>query len=139
MEGYTQALHEAGLPVDEALTDRGDWSATSGYHTTQQLLNEGQSFTALVAQNDQMAVGAIKALREAGRQVPEDVSVIGFDDIPLASYFDPPLTTLRQPMQESGERAARLLIESIRSPERPQVQVLIRAKLIQRSSCASPP
>ena len=137
MEGYRQALDQIGLGLDPALVAQGDWSATSGYRATRHLLDAGKPFSAIFAQNDQMAVGAIRALREAGRQVPNEVSVIGFDDIPLASYFDPPLTTLRQPMQETGERAARLLVETIQNPKRPPQQVSIRARLIQRASCAA--
>ncbi|MCS7283784.1 MAG: LacI family transcriptional regulator, partial [Anaerolineae bacterium] len=95
LDGYRRALAEYALSVNERLILRGDWSAISGYRATSSLLETGVSFTAIFAQNDQMAIGAIRALREAGLQVPRDVSVIGFDDIPLASYFDPPLTTLR--------------------------------------------
>jgi LacI family transcriptional regulator len=136
LAGYHQALTDAGLEVDPALGERGDWSATSGYQATQRLLDVGASFSAIFAQNDQTAVGAIRALREAGRLVPHDVSIVGFDDIPLASYFDPPLTTLRQPMQESGKQAARLLVATIQSPSRKPEQVLIHARLIERASCA---
>jgi DNA-binding LacI/PurR family transcriptional regulator len=138
LDGYRQALNEAGLPVDRGLVDQGDWSATSGYEATQRLLEAGRPFTALFAQNDQMAVGAIRALREAGRQVPGEVSIVGFDDIPLASYFDPPLTTLRQPMQESGTRAARLLVQTVEDPSRPPEQIAIPARLVVRASCAAP-
>ena len=137
-DGYRQALLEVGLGVDPALTGQGNWSATSGYQTTKGLLAASRTFTAIFAQNDQMAVGAIRALREAGRQVPANVSVIGFDDIPLASYFDPPLTTLRQPMEESGQQAARLLVQTIQSPGHPPEQVLIHARLVERASCAPP-
>ncbi|TEU16167.1 MAG: LacI family transcriptional regulator [Anaerolineales bacterium] len=138
LAGYRQALTQAGLDLDPALTASGDWSATSGYQATRRLLEAGRSFSAIFAQNDRMAVGAIRALREAGRRVPDDVSVIGFDDIPLASYFDPPLTTLRQPMEESGQRAVRLLIETIQNPDRPPEQVLTHARLMERASCAPP-
>jgi len=138
LAGYYQALVQAGLDFDPALAASGDWSATSGYQATQRLLEAGRPFSAIFAQNDRMAVGAIRALREAGRRVPDDVSVIGFDDIPLASYFDPPLTTLRQPMEESGQRAVRLLIETIQNPDRPPEQVLTHARLIERASCAPP-
>ena len=131
-------MAQAGLDFDLALTASGDWSATSAHEATQRLLARGQPFSAVFAQNDRMAVGAIRALREAERQVPDDVSVIGFDDIPLASYFDPPLTTLHQPMEESGRRAACLLIETIRNPDRPPEQVLTHARLIERASCAPP-
>jgi LacI family transcriptional regulator len=136
--GYRQALVEAGLTYDSTLMVGGDWSATSGFRAIQRLLDSGQPFSAVFAQNDRMAVGAIRALRESGRQVPGDVSVIGFDDIPLASYFDPPLTTLRQPMEESGRQAARLLIETIQNPKRQPEQVLLHARLIERASCAPP-
>jgi DNA-binding LacI/PurR family transcriptional regulator len=139
LDGYRQALAEAGLAADPGLQEQGDWSATSGYMATQRLLAAGLPFTAIFSQNDQMAVGAIRALREAGRRVPNDVSIVGFDDIPLASYFDPPLTTLRQPMHESGQQAARLLVEKIQDPGRPPELVLIHARLVERASCAPPP
>ena len=135
LAGYRQALAEAGLAYDPALVMNGNWSATSGYQATRQMIESGRTFAALFAQNDQMAVGAIRALRESGRRVPGDVSVIGFDDIPLASYFDPPLTTLRQPLEELGRQAARLLIETIHNPGRPSEQVLIQARLVERASC----
>lgn len=136
LEGHRQALTEAGLTYAPEWTEQGDWSATSGYQATQRLLAAGRPFSAIFAQNDQMAVGAIRALREHNQRVPEDVSVVGFDDIPLASYFDPPLTTLRQPMQESGKRAARLLVDTIQNPGRPPEQISIKASLVERASCA---
>lgn len=136
LAGYRQALTEADLTFESALTASGNWSATSGYQAVQWLLAANRPLSAIFAQNDRMAVGAIRALREAGLQVPHAVSVIGFDDIPLASYFDPPLTTLRQPLEESGRQAARLLIETIRDPDRPPEQVLTHASLIERASCA---
>ena len=136
LNGFLQARAEAGLAEGDPWVARGDWSASSGYRLTMGWLEEGRPFSALFAQNDQMAVGAIRALREAGLRVPGDVSVIGFDDIPLASYFDPPLTTFRQPMEESGRRAAQLLISTIQNPDREPEQVLIEAQLIERGSCA---
>ena len=115
---------------------RGDWSATSGYEATRRLLASSPPFSAIFAQNDRMAVGAIRALREVGRRVPDDFSVIGYDDIPLASYFDPPLTTLQQPMQETGKQAARLLVKTIQDPSRTPEQISLPARLIERASCA---
>lgn len=137
--GYRRALTEAGLDPELALVVSGDWSATSGYEATRHLLESGKSFSAIFAQNDTMAVGAVRALREAGRRMPADVSVIGYDDIPLASFFDPPLTTLHQPMKEFGQRAAQLLIETIQEPNRPPEQVWLHARLIERASCAPLP
>jgi len=139
LDGYRRALSEAGLTANPSLTERGDWSATSGYQATQRLLSADQPFSAIFAQNDRMAVGAIRALRKADLCVPDDVSIIGFDDIPLASYFDPPLTTLRQPTVESGAQAARLLVETIQNPGRPPEQISIKARLVERASCAPAP
>jgi LacI family transcriptional regulator len=138
LDGYRQALAEVRLKFQPALTEQGNWSATSGYQAARRLLEAGLTFSAIFAQNDQMAVGAIRALRESGQQVPADVSVIGFDDIPLASYFDPPLTTLRQPMEESGQQAARVLVQTIQDPDRPPEQVLLHARIVERASCAPP-
>jgi DNA-binding LacI/PurR family transcriptional regulator len=136
LAGYRQAIAEAALSCEPDCLVRGDWSATSGYVAMRQLLGFSQQFTAVFAQNDQMAVGAIRALREAGRRVPDDLSIVGFDDIPLASYFDPPLTTLQQPMQETGKQAALMLVETIQKPDRAPEQVSLPARLIERASCA---
>lgn len=136
LEGYYHALQEAGLEGSPGLVMSGDWSATSGYRAVQRLLKSRQRFTAIFAQNDRMAVGVIKALRAAGLRVPEDVSVLGFDDIPLASYFDPPLTTLRQPMESFGRQAAQLLIKTIENPATGPQQITLPARLIVRASCA---
>jgi DNA-binding LacI/PurR family transcriptional regulator len=139
LEGYSQALNQAGLEFDPALVVAGDWSATSGCRAAQRLLQAGQVFSAIFAQNDLMAVGAARALREAGRHIPDDVSIIGVDDIPLASYFDPPLTTLANPFKSQGRQAARLLIETIQNPDRAPEQILIHSRLVERSSCAPGP
>lgn len=136
LAGYRQALEEAGRPLDQALLATGDWSAVSGYEAARQLLASGHEFTGVFAQNDQMAVGAIRALREAGLCTPQQVSVIGFDDIPLASYFDPPLTTMHQAPDELGRRAAGLLTDTIHHPGRTPEQVLIPPCLVERGSCA---
>jgi len=136
LAGYREALNEAGLPFQPTLTATGDWSADSGYQAARKLLSGGRPFTALFAQNDLMAVGAIRALREAGLETPGRVSVIGFDDIPLASFFDPALTTVHQSPVEIGQQAARLLIAAIRDSRRLPQQVLIQPQLVERTSCA---
>jgi LacI family repressor for deo operon, udp, cdd, tsx, nupC, and nupG len=132
--GYKIALQETGLEFIPSLVIEGDWSATSGNRAIDDLLLHKQKFTALFAQNDRMAVGAIHALRQHGVRVPEDVSVIGFDDMPLASYFDPPLTTIRQDFFCSGCEAVQLLITSIEQPNQPPKQTLLPAELINRQS-----
>lgn len=133
--GYRLALEEAGVGFDPDLIAQGDWSYRSGYRAMQELLARGVSFSALFAQNDQVAIAAIRALREAGRRVPEDVAVVGYDDIPVAEYCDPPLTTIRQPMREVGEVATKLLIQAIEEPGTAQGEVLLKAELIRRCSC----
>jgi DNA-binding LacI/PurR family transcriptional regulator len=134
--GYQQALAAAGLPFDEGIVREGDWSASSGYQAVQSLLESPRSFTAVFAQNDRMAVGAIQAFREAGRQVPEDISVIGFDDMPLASYFDPPLTTVRQDTFTMGQEAARLLIKAVEHPDSSNQHLRMPGQIVVRSSTA---
>lgn len=138
-QGFVHALQAAGLPVDPELTLQGDWSATSGYLATLNLLASRNGFTAVVAQNDRMAVGAIRALRQAGCRVPQDISVVGFDDMPLASYFDPPLTTMRQDLQSIGRTAATLLIQAVESPQAQALHVALPAELIIRQSTAPHP
>jgi LacI family transcriptional regulator len=135
--GFERALHEAGLNASSDLVWTSDWSATGGYQAMQRWLTSGANFTALFAQNDRMAVGAIKAVRDYGRRVPHDLAVAGFDDMPLASYFDPPLTTIRQDIFEQGRHGARILIEKIENPSRLPERVVIPAQLVIRESCGA--
>ena len=137
--GFLRALKEAGLQAPADLRMTGDWSADSGFQAMQKWLVAGIAFSALFAQNDRMAVGAIKAARDFGRRVPKDLAVVGFDDIPLASYFDPPLTTIRQDIFEHGRQGARLLIEKIKNPSSPLERVVIPPELVVRESSAGNP
>jgi len=134
MRGYQAALNAAGIPLQRRLIYEGDWSATSGYMAVQDFLEQENAPSAIFAQNDRMAVGAIRALRDAGRHVPKDISVIGFDDMPLASYFDPPLTTILQDTYRMGREAACQLISSIEKPDNPCRQLCVEPKLIVRQS-----
>ena len=135
--GFAQALQECGLAALPGGVLEGDWSATSGYQAMQQWLSAGLQFTALFAQNDRMAVGAIKAVREHGLHVPGDLAVVGFDDMPLASYFDPPLTTIQQDLVEHGRQGARILIERIEDLSHLPEHVVMPARLIVRESCGA--
>jgi LacI family repressor for deo operon, udp, cdd, tsx, nupC, and nupG len=135
-QGYLRALMLAGIQPDPELVIEGDWSATSGYRAVQIWLEEGLDFSAIFAQNDRMAVGALRALRDNGKRTPEDVSVIGFDDMPLASYFDPPLTTMRQDVTAQGKLAARLLIQRLENPQAEPSQEYLLAELVERNSTA---
>jgi DNA-binding LacI/PurR family transcriptional regulator len=137
LAGYRAALEAAGLTYDPALIVEGDWSATSGHQALQSLAEREADFTAVFAQNDRMAVGAIRALHELGLYIPDDISVIGFDDMPLASYFEPPLTTLRQDVFCTGCEAARLLIQALEQPDLPPQQVSLPAELVIRHSTRS--
>jgi len=103
--GYRQALAEAGIDVNPALIAAGHWSLSSGFDAGMALLARGEVFSALVCSNDDMAIGAARALREQGIAVPGAVSLLGFDDIPMAAYFDPPLTTVHVPVAQMIESA----------------------------------
>src|SRR5690606_37829100 len=110
----------------------------SGYDATLELLDRAPGFTAVVVANDQMALGAIYALHERGLRVPEDVSVVGFDDIPEAAFFRPSLTTVQQDFNQLGALSVRYLLELIQSSETPLRQHLLYPKLIVRGSAAPP-
>jgi LacI family transcriptional regulator len=134
--GYTQALVEAGLSAEQSLVAHGDWQHRGGYLAMQDLLARGRTFTAVFAHNDSMAIGALHALRQTQLRVPQDISIVGYDDRPEAAYADPPLTTIRQPTHEVGVIATRLLIQTIEQPETPPQQIILGVELIQRDSVA---
>jgi LacI family transcriptional regulator len=102
----------------------------------QQLLAKGHEFSAVFIGNDQMALGAIRALREVGICVPLDISIVGFDDVPEAAYFDPPLTTIRQDFQALGQQSVEYLLALITKPSTPLHQRVLYPNLIVRSSTA---
>jgi LacI family repressor for deo operon, udp, cdd, tsx, nupC, and nupG len=138
--GYQSALMSAGLPVDAELTIEGDWSATTGHAAFVQLFDRVAPPTAIFAQNDRMALGALRAARDHGLNVPDQVAVIGLDDMPLASYFDPPLTTMHQDMFAIGRTAAQLLVRAVDQPNAVRQQVRLKAELlIRQSTCLSMP
>jgi LacI family transcriptional regulator len=141
LEGYREALRRAKLAEPAALVATGkDWGLESGEQAAARLLEGGKRFTAVFAQSDLLALGAIAHLRRRGMRVPEDVSVIGYDDIPVAAFVDPPLTTVRQPMREVGALAVRLVIERAarRGVTAPAHRHLLRAPLVVRKSVAAP-
>lgn len=134
--GFQEALAAAGVRLDPALTVVGDWSATSGYELLKALVTRQPNLSAIFAHNDRMAVGVIRAVRDLGLRVPDDLSVMGFDDMPLASYFDPPLTTLRQDTFAIGQACARLLIDSLNQSQAGPRRVRLEAELVVRRSTA---
>ena len=138
-ESERGAAKEVGLEINERLVAQLDSESPSpevGYRVTQKLLATGEPFTALFAFNDISAIGAIRALREAGRCVPEDVSVVGFDDIQSAAFQNPPLTTVRQPLREMGVIAAQILLRRINAPAKTPYPktVTVEPELIVRES-----
>jgi LacI family transcriptional regulator len=137
MYGYRSALEEAGLPFTEELIDQGDFHPQAGKKATARLLQKTDPPTAIFVCNDMMAIGALSALIEAGRQVPNDVAVVGFDDIELATYTIPPLTTVEQPKRIMGQCAIELLLARIASPERPVQRKKLPTTLIIRKSCGA--
>ncbi|MBN1936167.1 MAG: LacI family DNA-binding transcriptional regulator [Anaerolineae bacterium] len=135
MLGYRRALEQSGINFDPSLVEHGDWSYDSGYRAMQHLLARAPQITALFAQNDRMAIGAMRSLREAGRKIPGDVAIVGFDDVPAAAFSTPPLTTVRQPMIRIGQIAVELLIQMIENPAQERKEVLLEPELIIRQTC----
>ncbi len=117
---------------------RGDWSAESGYRAGRELASR-EDCTAVFAANDQMALGLLRALHERGRKVPEDVSVIGFDDIPEAGSFLPPLTTVHQDFAEVGRRCVEGVLRQMRHDTTEHGTTLVPTRLVVRDSTAPPP
>ncbi|MBA2667955.1 MAG: LacI family DNA-binding transcriptional regulator [Trueperaceae bacterium] len=144
LEGYRQALADAGLPFDETHVVYGDYSAESGEAATATLLarlgyaaGATPPFDGLVCGNDTVALGALTALRSLGLRVPDDVAVVGFDDIPIAAHAAPPLTTMRSPLLRLGEGSARLVIDLIEGGTGRPPPARLQAELIVRTSCGS--
>ncbi len=136
-DGYKRALLEAGLSVNPQLIVAGDFSQESGYQAMARLLRLPERPTAVFTASDSMAVGALRAVREAGLTVPGDLALVSFDDLPVAAFADPPLTTVHQPVPELGVKAVELLIEQIKQPELPPRQVRLPTRLVVRRSCGS--
>ena len=137
--GYAQSLHEAGIDSLPELIVEGDWLAPSGYKAFKRLFEMNPTPTAVFAQNDQMAVGILRAARDLRLSIPSDLSVLGIDDIPLAAYFTPPLTTLRQDFAKIGQEASRLLIRTVEQPSDPARHIRLPAELIVRRSTGPTP
>ena len=138
LEGYRAALAAHGLATDEALIREGNFSQSMGYAATQALLDLPDPPTAIFASNDVSAFGVMDAARDRGLRIPDDISVIGFDDIPEAAYVHPPLTTVRQPLEAMGRTAAHMLLTYIEDPERPDEHLDLPTELIVRASCRPP-
>jgi DNA-binding LacI/PurR family transcriptional regulator len=133
VQGWLAALEENGRTAPRELP--GDWSARSGYLAGQKLARDGL-VTAVFAANDSMALGVLRALHEAGARVPEDVSVVGFDDIPEAAFMTPPLTTVSQPFRAVGRRSIEILLDEIEGGDGRGASSVIPPELVIRNSTA---
>lgn len=136
-EGYLQALRDRNIAPDPNLIATGDFAEDSGYAAMQQLLPHRPD--AVFAASDTMAMGALRAIREAGLRVPEDVSVVGFDDMPFAARADPPLTTIRQPIHRTGVIAAETLIDLITNRDSQPHRIILPTEFVIRASTAPLP
>ena len=139
LRGYRAALREAGIERDTSLELPGDFTEAGGYAAAMQTLALSPRPTAIFAANDSMAIGALSALRESGARVPEDIAVGGFDDIPIARFMDPPLTSVRVPISEMGARAVERLLSAIGDEgERTSKRERVSTELIVRRSTGAP-
>lgn len=139
LRGYKLALRAAKIASDGALITQGDFTMSSGHVAAEKLFQTKQPPTAIFCFNDEMALGAIRFLKSTGRSVPQDVSVVGFDDIEFASFCDPPLTTIEQPTREIGNKAMSLLFDLLNGARSEPSMHTLPIKLIVRDSAAAPP
>lgn len=133
--GYQAALEKSGIALDNRLLRSGASIMESGYYLTKDLLQSGETMTALFAYNDLVALGAFRAFKEANIRVPADISLVGYDDILFAEFFETPLTTIHHPMEEIGRKATELLFQKIKgeSSSAPS-QIVLKPRLTVRSS-----
>ena len=138
--GWRNALTEAGHTPDPALVEYADISAQSGYDAARRLLARGVKFSALFAGNDTIAFGVMQALREARLRIPQDVAIVGYDDIPMAAFACPPLTTVRTDPIGHAQAALQLLLAQFNGQQTPsQTDHTVQAKLVVRASCGAKP
>ncbi len=135
LAGYLAALRERGVICDPGLIVEGDFTEAGGYRAMQQLLSH--RLDAVFVASDIMAIGAMRALREAGLRVPEDVAVVGFDDLPQSARTEPPLTSVRQPIYRLGATAVDSLLDLTAYPDSPPRRIVLPTELVVRASCGS--
>ena len=139
LRGYRQAIEEAGRSRDAGLEVAGDFTQAGGMDAMRRLLAANPAIDGVFAASDLMAAGAIQALRAAGRRVPEDVAIVGFDDSSIASTSEPPLTSVRQPIEEMGREMVRLLLEQASDPGSVPRKVILGTQLVRRRSSEGVP
>lgn len=138
LSGHRRALREAGIDFDERLLKQGDFHETGGARATWDLLHNGQSFSAVVFGNDEMAAGAMDVLRAQGLSIPADISVVGFDNARWARYLFPKLTTVNYPVADMGRTAARWVLKHVYDEDIGALQKLFVPELVERASAGPP-
>jgi len=136
-EGFRSVLESEQITIGESFFASGDWSLESGYAAMQFLLSQTLHPSAVFVANDQMAVGAIYAIQDRGLKVPDDIAVVGYDNLELARYIRPTLTTISQPLQQLGEAAAKILIEQLEGSRTDELTIEIKGELMVRDSCGA--
>ena len=137
MSGYREILTTHRISYDESLVRYGDFDPESGYQQMKDLLSLNKTPSAVFVASDVVAIGAKAAIVEKGLRIPEDIALVGFDDVPLARYLDPPLTTVRLPASELATRASQMLVQLINNETPAEKLVLLESQLIVRQSCGA--
>jgi LacI family transcriptional regulator len=138
MAGFLDSLKKNGIDVDPCGFPNGNWKCDSGYEAMQTILACGEIPTAVFAANDRMAIGAMQAILDAGLRIPGDISVMGLDDIEVAAFQSPPLTTIRQSFPQMASLSVHLLIDILERKEPDQTQIVMEPTFIHRKSTAAP-
>jgi DNA-binding LacI/PurR family transcriptional regulator len=139
LAGYLDALREAGVVARDAMVIHGDFRQEGGHTAMVRLLELAKPPRAVLIANNLMALGALQAIHERGLRIPDDVAVLGFDDMPWATSLRPPLTAVSQPAEEIGRTAARLMLERLKEPDRVCRQIILPTNLVVRASCGAHP
>lgn len=134
LKGYKKALKKYGIPFDDTLVSVGDIDIKDGYERTKQLFEKGIDFTAIFAYNDMMAFGAMQAIKEKGLRMPQDIGLVGYDDVPFSSLISPPLTTIRLKKQDIGIESVKLLLSHINANRKKTKKVMLDVELIVRGT-----
>ncbi|HVI42836.1 MAG TPA: LacI family DNA-binding transcriptional regulator [Anaerovoracaceae bacterium] len=134
LEGFKETMHQSGLAVDDDLIGEGDYSPISGYNSMKEILKKGKPFTAVFAGNDQMGIGSLRALLDAGYRVPEEVAVIGIDNNFPSTLTTPSLSSVNLPKYDLGYQAMHLLNERMKEPDRPRCVITLESELVVRRS-----
>jgi LacI family transcriptional regulator len=134
LEGYKKALKKYRISLDESLISVGDINIEDGYERTKQMLGKNLDFTAIFAYNDMMAFGAMQAIKEKGLRIPEDIGLVGYDDIPFSSLISPPLTTIRLKKHDLGVESVKLLLSRIKGSRKKTKKIVLDVELIIRET-----